>query len=753
MTSDLNALDELRNLSSLDEGGKPPRPSRLSSATAARELYTLAVREDQNSAVARVRIQGCKDGEAPFNAAALIAAGQGSRCNANFLMMEDRISRANKGLHDIVTSPKILMTTEMNGGEIAERADKLRIITTELTRTIRKWPGFIPTFMRLVDIFDTHGVSFAYFPDTEDFRFEAAGLGNFLLPRGTEASDERIPYAIARKDMSVTDLYDMISDEQVATDLGWNVQAVKNAIVKTVSTQVATGEVGDWEQLQQQIKSNDVFAARKFAHVAILWVWVKEFDGSISFFIVEKDNPNGDFLCKVPSRFESVGEAFVSFCYGVGSGTFHSIRGLGHMIFALCQLHNRLMCQKADAEMLSNSIMVQAASGNALQEASINYLGPISLIAPGLDVLERQFTGRTEGTLPFLAEVQGQVDAASSRFTPPSSSPGAKGTYQNKMQVESGLEEVSSGDSGSLDMFYASWDRVIREMCRRIINGPKSDKLVAEFHRRVAALGITPDDLKRIDHDSTYAYRAMGAGSPAARQLGFRRLLELLPQLDEIGRKRLIFQFVADIVGYQNAEFFASDAEEPRLNSEASLALLENILLMQGNPVPVLSYQMHASHVQMHLPSLLEVMDGVETGTVDPMEVLPGLQASLDHLATHGEALAADPTQAPLYGQVKEAVNNLQLIVNNMDRKIKAEQRKAAESGIGEDPGSEQSLAAEKIRQEQLKTALLEFKVQLAQQVGELKLAEQQAKSQQSLALGDLKAAASVQKEMRFPRA
>jgi len=749
MTSDLNALDELRNLSNLDEGGKPPVPSRLSSATAMRELYTLAVREDQNSAVARVRIQGCKDGEAPYNQAALIAAGQGSRCNANFLMMEDRISRANKGLHDIVTSPKILMTTELNGGEVAERADKLRVITTELTRTIRKWPSFIPSFMRLVDIFDTHGVSFAYFPDTKDFRFDAAGLGNFLLPRGTEASDERIPYAIARKDMSITDLYDMISNEKVATDLGWNVQVVKNAITKGVSTQVSNGEVGEWEQLQQQIKSNDIFASRKFAHVPILWCWVREFDGTISFFIAEKDNPNGDFLFKEHSRFKNVGEAFVSFCYGVGSGTFHSVRGLGHMIFALCQLHNRLMCQKADAEMLANSIMVQAASGGALQEASVNYLGPMSILSPGLEVIERQFTGRTEGTLPFLSEVQRQVDAASSRFTPPSSSPGVKGTYQNKMQVESGLEEVSSGDSGSLDMFYASWDRVIREMCRRIITGPKSDPLVAEFHRRVEAAGITLDDLKRIDHDSTYAYRAMGAGSPAARQLGFRRLLELLPQLDEIGRKRLIFQFVADIVGYQNAEFFASDAEEPRLNSEASLALLENILLMQGNPVPVLSYQMHASHVQMHLPSLLEVMNGVEIGNIDPMEVLPGLQASLDHLAAHGEALAADPTQAPLYGEVKEAINNLQLIVNNMDRKIKAEQRRAAESGQLGNEGAAPDMAQQK---EMLALELQQFKLDLAKEMGALKLAEQQAKSQQSLAIGDLKAAAAVQKEMRFPR-
>ena len=170
---------------------------------------------------------------------------------------------------------------------------------------------------------------------------------------------------------------------------------------------------------------------------------------------------------------------------------------------------------------------------------------------------------------------------------------------------------------------------------------------------------------------------------------------------------------------------------------------------MQGNPVPVLSYQMHASHVQMHLPSLLGVMNGVEIGNIDPMEVLPGLQASLDHLAAHGEALAADPTQAPLYGEVKEAINNLQLIVNNMDRKIKAEQRRAAESGQLGGEGAAPDMAQQK---EMLALELQQFKLDLAKEMGALKLAEQQAKSQQSLAIGDLKAAAAVQKEMRFPR-
>jgi hypothetical protein len=130
------------------------------------------------------------------------------------------------------------------------------------------------------------------------------------------------------------------------------------------------------------------------------------------------------------------------------------------------------------------------------------------------------------------------------------------------------------------------------------------------------------------------------------------------------------------------------------------------------------------------------------------------LQASLNHLAAHGEELARDPSQLALYGQVKEAVNNTQQVVTNMERKIKAIQAQGggAEGDGQPAPGGEDALNAEKVRQEQLKTAMIEFKFEIAQRKGEMELAIQQAKADQNLALNDLKGAESVQKKMQYPR-
>ena len=58
----------------------------------------------------------------------------------------------------------------------ATNARGSRILATELTRTIRKWPSFSANMQRLVDLFVTHGVAIDYAPDDKDFRFEVAAL-------------------------------------------------------------------------------------------------------------------------------------------------------------------------------------------------------------------------------------------------------------------------------------------------------------------------------------------------------------------------------------------------------------------------------------------------------------------------------------------------------------------------------------------------------------------------------------------------
>lgn len=739
-THGLAQLDTVGDeLALLDEKGKTPK-SRVASAKDLRSIYNQMLLDDEGSAVARVRVQGMIDGDPPYSPAALRVQGRSGQANANFLQGTKIKNKVVKGFNDIVFSVKTLLSVETEYGEDAERFQNNKIISEELTRTIRKWPSFTSHFMMLVDKFVTHGVGIGYFPDTTDWRFEVAGFGDFHLPRQTPAAEEKIQIAVSKQDIPVTELHGYIANESAAVNLGYNVNAVKRAINRATN-RASTGGIGDLENLQMEIKNNDAVFNRKYQHVRILRALVREFDGTYSFYMLEKDG-DGEFLCHVPSKYKNVNEAFVFFCYGTGNGTFHGIRGLGHILYPLVQLHNRLMCMLADSAMLSGAVMIQPQGQKALDELKLNFFGPFAVISPGVDIVERAFPDLSQSSLPILNEVKDRMAESGSHHAVGNAQ--RNEVYQNRLNSEAQMEEMAGGDSANLDLFYSSWDRLIREMVKRIVNGRKSDPLIREFHKRVADRGVEPEALKSIDHDSTFATRAIGAGNPSVRTLGLNRLIQLLPNLDEIGQKRLIYQIVADVVGYQNAGYYASEPEENRVNVEAKVAEMENILLLQGNPIGVNPQELHATHAMIHVMPLQEMIEGIERGTVDPVDSLPGLRAMLEHLGAHAEPLAQDPAQRAIYGLVKEALNNIRQIVDNFERKIRADERAGDVEGQDGVDNTQQRLAELKVAQE-------EFKLQLAQQLGQLKIAELQAKSQQSLAINDARGAIMAQRSLSAP--
>lgn len=741
-TPNIAALED-PDLDTIDEKGKPPEPSRLRDAVAARSYYGRVVIEDRGSAMARARVQEMKDGKPPYDPIRLQASGQSSRANANFLLALHLLNKTAAGYNDIIFSVKDLMTVQTEFGEPSERIEYNRVISQELSRTIRRWPSFVSNFLLLVTKFVDHGVGVAYWPCEKDFRFDVCGLSEFLFDRQVKASSEKIPIAFQQHNYLVTDLF------QKKGMPNWNDDAINEAIISATRNS-RTGSTYEYEQLQQQIKNNDLSADAMFSHIPVIHCWVREFDGSISFHIALKEGQGSEFIYSHPKKYKSVSEAFVMFCYGVGEGTFHSIRGLGHLIYPLIQLQNRMMCQMADSAMIAGGILVQPESQKALDELSIQPVGPYTILSPGVQMVDRTPPDLTKVSYPLLNDLRQTTAEYTSQFTAPQSA--GSSTYENRLDTENRIESMASNDSGAVDLFYSSLDLVYMEMARRIIDGDKKDPLIGEFHKRVARAGITPEILKSIDHGSTAAKRAVGSGNAAQRGLAFSKLLQLLPNLDEIGQKRLIYDFVADIVGHQNAEAYASLPEEQRLGSQAKIAELENLLLLSGSPIKVLSDEMHATHAMVHIPALAQIIEQIERGEVDPMELLTGLRATLEHCGAHAEALATDPSQTSVFNELKRVINNIRQIVDNYERKIRSMEADAAEQAapVEGQPTQDVEMAA-KARIAELKVAQQELQLSLAQTLGELRVAELQAKTQQSLAMNDLRGAQMAVKSAAFP--
>jgi hypothetical protein len=737
-----SGLRELDLLNLDPDTGKPPKGSRLKDVSAAVSIYNTLRRADERSSVMRARYDGMFDGVAPYDQRVLQSTGQGSRTNLNFGEAARYHDIAMSAFVDLYSSLERLVSVKVRGGTPAERQDAQDIIAEELTTTFREWPEFHSSYLRLCGEFTKHGVAISYFDKPDGWKFRVCGFGDFLIPRQTVASEEGIEVACARRQYLLHELYAFVREEKEATDLGWNPEEVKRVITKNARTTGRSGSTtfSDWEATQRELKNNDLYTGLENTTVQVLHFWVREFDGSVSHYMCAEEGPK-DFMFSRVGMFDAPEQAYVLFTFGVGSnGTYHSIRGLGHRIFNHVQLSNRLRCQMVDGAMLSSGVMIQPESARALEDLSFTFYGPFSVLSPNVRVVEKAIPNLSNSVVPALSDLQSQlaqnVDLMST-YGPGQSSP-----YRNTLQVEHDLAVASRLSGSTLNLFYASWSRLLREMVRRFLSGDKTDKELAAFYARCAERGVDEAMIKTVDLRKTAAVKAIGAGSQANRLLALRELNNLSGSFDEVGRRNLIRDITATRVGYDLVDRYAPPAPEPRMTVDAKIALMENQSMRSGVPVPVLDTEIHGMHLRVHAPELQGLLSAVDSGEADPMQSMPLVQALTEHVSQHLQYLAGDRAAQAQVAEGKQLLQIAQEVITNMGRKLMKMRRDAAQQGAAE--GAEGATAQQPSTAE-LKFQEHQLKMEIARQKAELDMQIRESKFQQEQALRDAERALSLE--------
>ena len=721
-TSTLNALSEL---GSLDEKGAPVK-SRLQDAASANSLFHALRKADEGSARNRARVDGMFDGANPYNQAQLSSSGQGLKTNLNFGEAQRLLDVSLSAYVDLYSSLEKLVEVKGTLGEPSERGIMEDIVAEELTHLLRSWPEFHSHYLRLCTTFIKHGVGVCYFDTPDNWRFRVGGFSDMLIPRQTPASESMIDIAVGRRKYHLHELYAFIKNPKAAERVGWDVTEVKRVIMKNCRTD---GKPRSWEQYQQELKNNDIYEGFQNPTVSVLHFWVREVDGSISHYITAEDKPK-EFLYKKISRYESPEQAYVMFAYGVGSnGTYHSVRGLGHRIFNHIQTSNRLRCQMVDGAMLSSAVMIQPDSQRAMDELGFTYYGAYAVLSPNVNIIDKAIPNLSNSVQPALTDISNQL----ARNTDTVSSYGAEQSspYRNQMQVVADMDVQTRLSGASLNLFYASWQRLLREVVRRVITSKRKDASLTDFRDRCLMRGVPEEFINTLDIARTKAVRSIGNGSYANRLVALRELQGISGSFDEVGRKNLTRDIVSTRVGHDLADRYVPVAQDSRPTVDNKIAFLENQSLMQGSPVPVEANEMHGLHLDVHLPALVQIIEQLNAGAADPVQSLPVLQAFYAHVAETIQALAADPAAQAVIGEANQVLQYAEEMINNTSKQAQKMQREAAEAGAegdgqqGPDP------------EMQVKMQEHQLKMDMARQKAELDMSLKQAKFEQEQSMRD----------------
>ena len=732
MSDRLFDIDGL-NLASLDEKGKPVK-TRLKDVASALSIFRTLNRADEKSAVNRARVDAMFDGAAPYDATNLLTSGQQLKTNLNFGDAQRLLDVALSAYVDLYSSLERLIEVRGTQGEASEIKPAEEIVAEELTHLIRGWPEFHSAYLRLCTTFIKHGVGVAYFDSPDDWRFRVGGFTDILIPRQTPSNEEHIDVAVGRRQYLLHELYAYIKNPEAAKKVGWNVDEVTRAITKNATTSGRGGgqNAFEYEALQAEMKNNDIHAGIQNPSVSVLHFWVREMDGSVSHYICAEDNPK-DFLYKKVSRYASVEQAYILFSYGVGSnGTYHSIRGLGQRIFAHVQTSNRLRCQQIDGAMLASAVMIQPENQRSLDELQFTYYGAYAVISPNVKIVEKAIPNLGTAVQPALEDLTRQLALNTDTI---STYGNQSSPYRNQMQVVSDIDVSTRLSGASLNLFYASWTRLLREVVRRIVAAKKPDPAIKDFHARCEARGVPKEFIKTLDVARTKAVRSIGNGSHANRMVALKELQGISGQFDDVGRRNLTRDIVSTRVGHDLADRYVPAEIEKRPTVDLKIAFFENQQLMAGQPVPVIGNELHGTHLEIHVPALNQIIEQLDTGEADPMQALPVLQAFYEHIGQTVQLAAGDPALEGLVGQTKQVMQYAEEAINNTTKAAQKIQRDQAQQG-GEGEG-----APEEGQLEDLKMAEHQVKLRIAQEKAQVDMAIKQQKHDQEMAMRDAKAA------------
>ena len=632
-----NTDDQSAQLQTIDEGGKAPK-SRVSDARSLRAIHKAIWDADSKSSQDRAAVDAMFAGEAPFKQADLEELGQGDRTNLNFNEALAIAEQAEAGYYDLTNSVQELISVKTNHGNAFNRSEWEQVISEEWTRMVREWPQFEFMFQKLCAKFNRHGVGVGYFTDDIDWRPESCGFDLFKIPRGTPCTEEAVEIATCERPILAHQLYQCIKDPKAADSAGWNVGLVRAAIMNAVNNKVADDakKYRDWERMEREIENNDMACGyARATEIRLVHAWVQEFDGKVTHCITTEKDEGEEFMFQRLGRFENVHRAFTIFTYGVGTGFYHSIRGLGYKIFPHIAVSNRLRCAAVDGAIYSSTVTVQPADQNAraLDDLTVTTIGPWSILPPGLKIVERAMPNFGQNVMPVVNDMamtlRNNVGQYQSQATTPD------GSARTAYEVRASLSREAVLGSAAVNLFYVPWKRLLSEMFRRSINRDLSvsdpgGQAVFAFRARVSTRGVPLEALYSVYQVDPI--RSVGLGSAAMRMASLDEAMRLAPSMDEAGRRNLVRDQLASRFGYDAVDRYAPKPEmAQRPPVDQKISELENAMMQQGKKISVIPSENHFIHANSVMNLLADTLNAVQQGQVDLPTSLGIFQVALPH--------------------------------------------------------------------------------------------------------------------------
>jgi len=722
-------------LENIDEKGNPPE-SRMSDAASVVSLVDMMIRSDEERNRVRAKVKGLVDGNPPYSPSKLRSTGQAYRANVNFREAEAFFSVSLTAFYDIFSETPTYATVRTNTGNDSEKVHYSRIITEEFDRLQKKDREFDYTMQLSQHEMVLFGVGPMVFENPTSWRARAMKSGDLLLPEGTRSNTTDWEVAVVRRGFQAHELYRYIQNESAASQVGWNVDCVRKAIINSGPEEFRRQQ--NWEWHQQRIRNNDLHYSAQCGVISAAHVYVREYpqdgeaEGKISCFIVLENSEGKEFLYKHIRKYDNWDQVVHPMYYDKGDGQHHSVKGLGVKMYPVIELKNRQKCQMIDAAAMSSSILLQPESPEVEQQVNLVNLGSVTVLPHRYNVVQRQFSGIIDAPMAVDRELENVMQSNLSQYRQRLDKP--QGNPKTATEVQAIVQQASVLGKTQIARYYQQLDRFFEERFRRASSPNTTDRDAMEFQKRVRERGVPAEAMNDIDY--VQASRNYGQGSAFLRLQTLAGLMQISGQLPESGREALLRDYIAALAGQQQVgRYIAEPDQDIYAQDQLAEANIENSIMQIGNPAIITNSQNHMLHAQAHLSKGVELAQAVQQGAApEPVAEFFGLL--LPHIGEHLMQLSADPNRKQQAKQLEDQLKELTAFANELANQVsqQMEQQVAEQQQAQAGPSLEEQLKISQMeREEARKDAALKAEIE-----------RNNLKLQQEMAIADARTAASL---------
>jgi hypothetical protein len=675
-TDSEQALDELKTVSVKSDGTFNVPEERLTTPAAARAIYDTLEEADGESSRNRSLVQGLMDFVPPHDEEEMENKGQSDRFNITTGEGPAIKNEAVAAYVDIYTNPRTLAEIPLTSDVDPNYADTWSLVMAEEFTTMdRSDDASMPNHLQLADLYVTHGVGIGYFDDKETMQYSVGGLDHFKFPRKTGIVSSKVELCCALGTYTVPQLYRKIGAN------GWN----KDEIMALISSHAGSTkpEWDNYEELQRDIKANELYVDSICDPIEVIHVWVQELESKkISYYIASrygreiKSNTikhEEDFLFKERDYYDSADQAFQIFPFSVGNGgKLYTVRGLGYLIFQLCNAMDVMHCKLMDNARVGSSLIVQPATIEDAQDAQLIDAGPFLMLPPTMRIPERQTQiDLNRAIIPAINESRNILNRATGGMASGSMMLNDDKDRQTKLEISSKLDYINKLNSFAISLFYGPYDKLMREKVRRAFTVKQKDKEAAqrvkEMKDRCIARGVPPEIFNKIDFKRVKATRIIGTGSRASRIMLLDQVTQMFSEMDAVGRKNFSYDYLVELIGVDKANRYLGQPNMKRMPIDFKVAKLENFEMLEGDYVDPVDGEDHLVHLSVHIEELEVGLQGVEEGSIELSDWTIEHQQLYRHCTATLEMVTVHKTLMPELNSYRQRVQQIgEIVVNGM---------------------------------------------------------------------------------------